>query len=90
MDYDWSSFTKSITIKGAADKLYAAFTTRKGMESWFLRKSEFKHPDGSTVWIDTANKHVKVQSRVWISDISTKQPRKIPMRFGPHNQPYIP
>ena len=47
MDYDWSSFTKSITIKAAADKLYTAFTTRKGMESWFLRKSEFKHFDGT-------------------------------------------
>ena len=46
MTYDWSSFTKSITIKSKAEKLYTALATRNGIESWFLRSCEFKHPDG--------------------------------------------
>jgi uncharacterized protein YndB with AHSA1/START domain len=47
MAYDWSSFTKSITIKSNAEKLYTAFATKDGMESWFLRSCEFKHPGGT-------------------------------------------
>ena len=45
--YDWSRFTQRIHVKAPIEKLYAAFATRSGMESWFLRLCEYKHADGS-------------------------------------------
>lgn len=45
--FDWSRFTVAINIKAPASELYRAWTTRKGIESWFLRLSEFRHADGS-------------------------------------------
>jgi hypothetical protein len=45
--HDWSSFTVRININASAEKLYAAWATRSGIELWFLRVSEYKKPDGS-------------------------------------------
>jgi uncharacterized protein YndB with AHSA1/START domain len=45
--HDWSRFTVRININAAPDKLYRAWATRSGMESWFLRQSEYKKPDES-------------------------------------------
>ena len=41
-DYDWSRFTQRININAAPQKLYNAFATRHGMQTWFLRLSEYK------------------------------------------------
>jgi uncharacterized protein YndB with AHSA1/START domain len=47
MAQDWTSFTKSITVKTTPEKLYEAFATRSGMESWFLRSCIYKKADGT-------------------------------------------
>jgi uncharacterized protein YndB with AHSA1/START domain len=44
--YDWSQFTKRITVKASIEQLYTAWSTRSGIESWFLRSSEFIDQDG--------------------------------------------
>lgn len=49
MSPDWTSFTKSITVKSSREKLYHAFATREGMESWFLRSCNYKTPGGSSL-----------------------------------------
>jgi uncharacterized protein YndB with AHSA1/START domain len=43
--YDWSSFTKRITIKAKPHDIYRAFATQAGLEKWFLRLAEFTKPD---------------------------------------------
>ncbi|HRD07018.1 MAG: SRPBCC domain-containing protein [Saprospiraceae bacterium] len=35
--YDWTRFTKSIVVAADPQKIYSCFSTRGGMESWFLR-----------------------------------------------------
>jgi uncharacterized protein YndB with AHSA1/START domain len=45
--HDWSRFTVRININAPTDKLFRAWASRSGMESWFLRLSEYKKPDGS-------------------------------------------
>lgn len=47
MAYDWSSFSQKIKIKAPLQTIYDLWTTRRGIESWFLRMAEFKHPDGT-------------------------------------------
>ncbi len=42
--YDWSRFVTRINVHASAEKLYRCWTTREGIESWFLRLSEYKHP----------------------------------------------
>ena len=42
---DWSLFTLRIPINASIDKLYDAWSTRKGMEYWFLRMSEYRSSD---------------------------------------------
>jgi uncharacterized protein YndB with AHSA1/START domain len=42
----WSAFTLRVAIKADAQKIYDAWTTQAGLESWFLRKAEFSTPDG--------------------------------------------
>lgn len=42
----WSTFTLRIPIKADVQKVYDRWTTREGLESWFLRKAEFTRPDG--------------------------------------------
>ena len=49
MSQDWTNFTKSITVRSSKEKLYHAFATRAGMESWFLRSCKYKKADGSTL-----------------------------------------
>jgi uncharacterized protein YndB with AHSA1/START domain len=45
--YDWSSFTKRITINAKPHDIYRAWTTQAGLEKWFLRSAEFTKPDQS-------------------------------------------
>lgn len=62
--YDWGSFTQRINVNAAMEKLYNAFATRTGMESWFLRSCEYKHADGRLV---KADEHVSQQdSYTWL------------------------
>ena len=49
MGYDWSTFTKNIPVKAPAEKIYHAFATREGIESWFLRSSEYTGTDGKAL-----------------------------------------
>src|SRR5215211_2805265 len=43
--YDWTKFLLRIPIKATAEKLYDAWTTQQGLESWFLRKAAFTTSD---------------------------------------------
>ena len=43
---DWSKFSLKIYINTPMQKVYDAWTTRANLENWFLRKAEFKKPDG--------------------------------------------
>ncbi len=43
----WSSFVKRIPINSSVEKVYEAWATQEGLESWFLRKAEFTKPDKS-------------------------------------------
>ncbi|HSU29407.1 MAG TPA: SRPBCC domain-containing protein [Chitinophagaceae bacterium] len=45
--YHWNQFTKRITIKAPAKAIYDAWTTQQGLESWFLRLSQFTQPGGT-------------------------------------------
>ena len=45
--YNWSQFVVRVSINAPVEKLYDCWATRKGMEYWFLRMSEYKKPDGS-------------------------------------------
>ena len=42
----WSKFRKRITIKSEPQRMYEAFASGSGLESWFLRKAEFMSSDG--------------------------------------------
>jgi uncharacterized protein YndB with AHSA1/START domain len=44
--YDWSNFNRRIPINAPVESIYNALATRNGMESWFLRKAEFKTSEG--------------------------------------------
>ena len=47
MSADWDRFTVRINIKNVpTENLYWAWASRKGMEYWFLRLSEYKTPSG--------------------------------------------
>ncbi|HMJ47635.1 MAG TPA: SRPBCC domain-containing protein [Ferruginibacter sp.] len=46
MGYDWSSFTKNITVNAPVANIYRAFATIKGIESWFLRSSVYSKVEG--------------------------------------------
>src|SRR5215510_8331886 len=43
--YDWSRFVVRINVRDSIERLYHAWATRRGMEHWFLRLSEYKKPD---------------------------------------------
>ena len=51
-EHDWSSFVLRINVHATRQQLYAAWATRMGMESWFLRLCEYTHKDG-TILPDT-------------------------------------
>jgi len=44
--YNWAQFTTRIPVKASRQSLYDAWATRKGIEHWFLRTSEYRSPDG--------------------------------------------
>lgn len=46
-NFDWSRFAVRINVKASVEKLYWCWATREGIEYWFLRKSDYKKPDGS-------------------------------------------
>jgi uncharacterized protein YndB with AHSA1/START domain len=39
--YGWNQFTKRITINAPVQKIYNAWATQEGLESWFLRRAIF-------------------------------------------------
>ncbi len=47
MNDQWKSFTKKIAVKAPVQKIYDAWTTQKGLESWFLRSAGATKKDGS-------------------------------------------
>ena len=44
-NFDWSRFTVRINVKAPTEKLYWCWATKEGIESWFLRRSDYKKPD---------------------------------------------
>ncbi|HMU47664.1 MAG TPA: SRPBCC domain-containing protein [Chitinophagaceae bacterium] len=46
-NFDWSQFSVRINVKAPLEKLYWCWATKEGIEFWFLRKSDYKKPDGS-------------------------------------------
>jgi hypothetical protein len=63
--YDWTRFIVRIDVNAPIDKLYNAWATRKGMEHWFLRLSEYKKPDGSLVGNDEPVKKGDAYKWLW-------------------------
>lgn len=55
-DYNWSEFIVRIPIHAMGQELYDAWATRRGIEYWFLRMSEYKSTDGE---IRKDNEHVQ-------------------------------
>ncbi len=45
-DFNWTTFTVRIPVNAPTEKIYRCWSTREGMEYWFLRMSEFKTPAG--------------------------------------------
>lgn len=43
--FNWGRFVTRININATEEKVYQAWATREGIESWFLRLSEFKTAD---------------------------------------------
>jgi hypothetical protein len=52
-EFDWSRFSVRINTKIPVDKLYWCWATKEGIEFWFLRRSDYKKPDGG-LYSDTA------------------------------------
>src|SRR2546423_8195313 len=42
-----SKFCKRISIRASPEQVFEAWNSTEGLESWFLRRAEFKKPDGS-------------------------------------------
>ena len=47
--YDWTRFVRRIPVTAERQAIYDAWATRKGLESWFLRKAEFRAPNGKAL-----------------------------------------
>ena len=45
--YDWARFVLRIPISADKQTIFSRWTSQSGLESWFLRKAEFKKPDGN-------------------------------------------
>lgn len=43
---NWHEIKLRINIKTTIDKVYRAWATQQGLESWFLRRAPFKDPQG--------------------------------------------
>ena len=46
-EYNWSQFTVRIPVVADIPTLYNAWSTRKGIEHWFLKMSEYRGPDAA-------------------------------------------
>jgi len=46
-EYHWNSFTKRININAPVFSLYHAWSTKSGLESWFLREAIITKLDGT-------------------------------------------
>ncbi|MBL7724617.1 MAG: SRPBCC domain-containing protein [Chitinophagaceae bacterium] len=46
-EINWGRFVVRIDVNASPKALYAAWATRAGIESWFLRLSEYKAADGT-------------------------------------------
>ena len=55
-DFNWNRFEVRIIVTASPKDLYKAWATKKGIEQWFLRLSEYKKPDGILL---TANENVE-------------------------------
>jgi uncharacterized protein YndB with AHSA1/START domain len=44
--FNWKTFTKRIAVKASPEAVYKAWTTREGLESWFLRQAIFTDQQG--------------------------------------------
>ncbi len=44
--YNWSQFTKRIAINAPVPLIYTCWSTRSGLEKWFLRMAEFRNAAG--------------------------------------------
>jgi uncharacterized protein YndB with AHSA1/START domain len=42
---NWKSFTRRIPVRAEMVEVYSAWTTSQGLESWFLRKADFRDQD---------------------------------------------
>ena len=47
--YDWGQFKLRTPVKANTETLYRLWATQEGLESWFLRKADFKKPTGDIV-----------------------------------------
>lgn len=45
-EFDWSQFVTRIPIRASVGDLYDAWSTRNGIEHWFLRMSEYRDAEG--------------------------------------------
>ncbi|MGB3227814.1 MAG: SRPBCC domain-containing protein [Saprospiraceae bacterium] len=45
--YNWGEFIIRIPIHSTTEKIYQSFATQQGMESWFLRLSEYSKADST-------------------------------------------
>lgn len=43
---NWSRFTVRVNVNTPADQLYRCWATRAGIESWFLRRSDYRKANG--------------------------------------------
>lgn len=47
LEHNWDRFLLRIPINADKQTIFNHWITRDGLERWFLRKAEFKKPDGS-------------------------------------------
>jgi uncharacterized protein YndB with AHSA1/START domain len=47
-EHDWSSFQLRVPLASTRQRVYEAWTTQNGLESWFLRQAKFSAPDGKS------------------------------------------
>jgi hypothetical protein len=62
--YDWSRFLVRINVSSSGKSLYDAWSTRAGMEYWFLRLSEYKKSNG--ILLEPKQKVQKGDTYKWL------------------------
>jgi uncharacterized protein YndB with AHSA1/START domain len=45
-NFDWSKFSVRINVNATIDELYKAWATKRGIERWFLKQSDFENEAG--------------------------------------------